>query len=101
MAIPLDEKFRNTVAADLTIRIAKALKSGELPEDQLASVCQDVLDNKDEPTTYEGFLTMLTELTGRWPIFSSVLENITSKKQAMTDVETMFQRSKKPSQTIQ
>lgn len=101
MAIPLDEKFRNTVAADLTIRIAKALKSGELPEDQLAPICQDVLDHKDEPTTYEAFLTMLTELTQRWPIFSSVLEKINSKKQAMTDLDTMFQRSNKQNKTIQ
>jgi hypothetical protein len=101
MATPLDDTFKNTIAADLTIRIAKALKSGELPEDQLASVCQDVLDHKDEPTTQEEFLAMLTELVQRWPIFSSVLTTIDRKKQAIHTIDTMFQRSNKQNQTIQ
>jgi len=101
MDTPLDEKFRNTVAADLTIRIAQAIKSGELPEDQLSSVCQDVLDNKDVPTTYEEFIVMLNKLTDRWPIFTTVLDGITSKKQAMTDVDTMFSRTQKQNQTVQ
>lgn len=96
MAVPLDPKYKNQMEVKLTLRIAEAIKSGELPGDQLAVVCQDVLDHADAPTSKEEYVTMVEHLTKRHPIFSPVLMELQKQQQAAKNVDEMFVRNPTP-----
>lgn len=77
----------------LTVRIAEAIKSGELPGDQLSIICRDVLDNLDTPQTKEDYVAMLADLASRYPIFSSIQEAENKQQEAVQNVDTMFARN--------
>jgi len=68
-----DEIYKNRVGKHLTIRLALALKSGEITEQELPIIARFILDHIDNILNHEQLIQFLTNLSQKWPIFNHIL----------------------------
>lgn len=95
MAMPIDEQKVTDICAELTRTVALAIKAGEFPPEQLSPACKEIHTLLDSVNTQEGLITMLTDMTSRYPVFSPILESIQKQQKAAANVEQMFERNTK------
>jgi len=96
MSTTIDEAYKTKLCAELTVLVAKAIKAGEFPADQLSPVCTALIDLLETPKTQEAFLSGMTDLADRWPIFSPTLAQVQTQHTAVEGVEKMFSRGSTP-----
>jgi hypothetical protein len=96
MPTPIDQPYKTKMCAELTVLVAKAIKAGEFPADQLSPVCTELIALLETPQTQEEFLSMLTKLTATWQIFSPTLAQVQKQFSAAGGVEKMFNRGNTP-----
>jgi len=97
MATPLDISYRNNIMTKLALQIADSIKAGDLTGEQLAPISRDVLAVVEHPVSQEAFMSGVMDLAHTWPIFQPVVADLEQKAQALHNVETMFDRTKKDS----
>lgn len=74
----------------LTVRIGKALKSGELDENELCEVCSYVEVAMDSIKSTEEATDFLTKMSARWPFFQEVLNEQKKMDNTLTQIDKMF-----------
>ena len=85
-----DENYKNKMTLSLTIRIGKALKSGELGENELCEVCSYVSVAMDTIKSIEEVTDFLTKMSARWPFFQEILDEQKKMDKTITQIDTMF-----------
>ena len=93
----MDKNYRTKICADLALEIAKIIKSGQFPGDQLSPTCGKILTMLDTENEQE-FMTLLLQFTSKWPQTISILESVQKQQNAAQNVEHMFTRN---TQTVQ
>lgn len=68
-----DEIYKNRVGKHLTIRLALALKNGEITEQELPIIARFILDHIDNILNHEQLIQFLTNLSQKWPVFNHIL----------------------------
>lgn len=72
MSVVCDEKYKNTVGARICIRLAHAIKSREIRDEELPEVCNFVLVAIKTIDSLNGMVDFLSTLAARWPVFSGI-----------------------------
>jgi hypothetical protein len=90
MSATFDENYKNKMTLTLTVRIGKALKSGELDENELCEVCSYVSVAMDTIKSVEEVTDFLTKISARWPFFQEVLNEQKKTDNTIAQIDTMF-----------
>jgi len=90
MSGTFDENYKNKITLSLTVRIGKALKSGELDENELCEVCSYVAVAMDTIKSIEELTDFLTVTSARWPFFQEILEEHKKTDNTIAQIDKMF-----------
>ncbi len=74
----------------MTVGIGKALKSGDLDENELCEVCSYVSVALDTIQSTEELIDFLTKMSARWPFFQEVLDEQKKMDNTVTQIDKMF-----------
>lgn len=72
-SMAVDEAYKNKIGERLTKRIADALRGQEISQEEAANISSYILENIDKVEDNVQLVDFLTDLSQKWPIFSSIL----------------------------
>jgi len=85
-----DENYKNKMTLSLTVRIGRAIKSGELDDNELCEVCSYVAVAMDTIKSIEEVADFLTKMSARWPFFQEVLNEHKKMDNTIAQIDKMF-----------
>ena len=69
----IDQSYRDAMATQLSRRLAQALQADELSTEDISAAAQFILEKINTLQTHQDVLSFLTEISGKWPIFTDYL----------------------------
>lgn len=64
---------KDKIGKQLTVRLAEALKKGEVKLEEASKASSFILDNIDKITIHDKLVDFLNRLNSKWPVFSQIL----------------------------
>lgn len=96
----VDLVYKNKIGERLTRRLAKALKDGEITEQEMSTIASYILENINHAKDNAELIVFVEELSKKWPIFSQILVveqreiNEENKNQAIDQAECLMKENK-------
>jgi hypothetical protein len=90
MATSVDKSYIDSIGVKVTLRIGKSVQSGDIPEDELAEVCDYALVAFESMTTGEELLDFLKKLSARWPVFTDIFQTEEKNLLTVSSIEQSF-----------
>ncbi len=90
MAITFDEDYKNKIGFTIIVELNKAIKSGELPDNELSEVCTYVTVGLKHMKSHDELTDFLKKMTGRWNFFKNVHEEVTKQNSVVDTIENNF-----------
>ncbi len=69
----IDQSYRDALAAQLSRRLAQALQNKEIPTGEVSAAAEFIIKRMNSLSSHQETLVFLTELSGKWPIFTDFL----------------------------
>lgn len=73
MDISTDEAYKDRIGERLTLRMAQALKDGEITEDELPVIASYLLENIDKCKNSSEIFDFLVKIAKKWSFFENIL----------------------------
>lgn len=87
MSVTFDENYKNKVAFSIIVRINQAIKSGDLPDNELCEVCTYVTVALKSMKSNDELTDFLLKMTYRWNFFEDVLNEVKNQNKVIGNIE--------------
>jgi hypothetical protein len=99
MSVTFDDNYRNQITISLTVRIGRAINSGELDDDEICEVCSYVTVALDTIKSKEEMTDFLIKMSARWPLFQEILDEENKRNNTLSQIDDMLLNRQIPAAT--